>query len=635
MIALLAVVAVATTPAPPVRQYRDLALSAAGDKVAAVEVVQTGEEPRMPHGALVIRSTKDGKILEQYDPCPTCTYSGPAWSPKGETLAFLAVDEKAFSANLDVIEQGKLRTVATVDGIAETPRWAPDGKTLALLATPGARKLTGATQAGVPLTGEIGEANDEQRIATVPLAGGELHWASPADTFVYEFAWTPDGRGFVGTAAKGNGDNNWWVAKLEAFDAATGAERVIASPKTQMNYPRISPDGKTVVFIGGLMSDFGPVGGDLWTVPFTGGEAADLTPGYKGTFTSLDWTGKTLFATALVGDRTQVMSVDPIKGPGKTLWTTAQSLGASEFNGRLAFNASGQTVATEVNDFEHPPAVMTGRLGALKQVTHDNDGVAPLVSAKSVAWKNDGFDVQGWLVGPRDVTPGKTYPMIVLIHGGPSSAVGPNFVSHGTVNDLIAHGYFVFQPNPRGSYGQGEAFTRANIKDFGGGDLRDILAGVDAVEKIAPIDDKRLGVFGHSYGGFMTMWTVTHSQRFHAAVSGAGLADWLSYYGENGIDEWMIPFFGASVYDDPKPYADASPINFIKNAHTPTFIYVGERDVECPAPQSLEFWHGLKAMGVPTSLVIYPGEGHGIRKPEHVHDLADRIVGWFDKYLGA
>jgi dipeptidyl aminopeptidase/acylaminoacyl peptidase len=132
----------------------------------------------------------------------------------------------------------------------------------------------------------------------------------------------------------------------------------------------------------------------------------------------------------------------------------------------------------------------------------------------------------------------------------------------------------------------------------------------------------------------MTMWTVTHSHRFKAAVAGAGIANWSSYYGENGIDQWMTPFFGAPFYDDSTVYDRLSPIRAIRNATTPTFIYVGERDVECPAAQSLEFWHGLNAVGVPTSLVIYPGEGHAIRAPEHIKNLTDRTLAWFDKYLG-
>ncbi len=152
----------------------------------------------------------------------------------------------------------------------------------------------------------------------------------------------------------------------------------------------------------------------------------------------------------------------------------------------------------------------------------------------------------------------------------------------------------MLQPNPRGSYGQGEAFTQANRKDFGYGDLRDILAGVDTVLAKYPVDPNRVGLTGWSYGGFMTMFAVTQTRRFKAAVAGAGISDWLSYYGENSIDQWMIPYFGASVYDDPAVYAKSSAINYIKQAKTPTLVVVGDRDGECPAPQSYEFWHALR-----------------------------------------
>jgi len=131
----------------------------------------------------------------------------------------------------------------------------------------------------------------------------------------------------------------------------------------------------------------------------------------------------------------------------------------------------------------------------------------------------------------------------------------------------------------------------------------------------------------------MTMWAVTQTQRFKAAVAGAGIANWLSYYGENDIDQWMKPFFGASVYDDPSVYAKSSPITYIKNAKTPTLMLVGERDGECPAPQSFEFWHALKALGVPTKLVVYANEGHAIRTPEDRRDIIERTVGWFNQYL--
>lgn len=581
---------------------------------------------------IVVRAA-DGNVLRQIDPSPTMDYSGLAWSPDGRTLAFLAADAKAGAVTLDVADgAGRVRPVVKVLGVAGTPRWSPDGRTLALLATAGARKLTGATQAGVPQVGEIGTISDEQRIAVVPAAGGPLRFVSPADTFVYEYDWTPDGRGFVATAAVGNGDDNWWVARLDAIDTATGRVREIAAPPVQINAPRVSPDGKTVAFIGGLMSDFGSVGGDLYAVPFAGGTPSDVTPGYAGSFTSLTWHGTVPLATALIGENSAAVAVDLAARTTRTLWAAPVTTSAGD--ARMAFTDDGARAAAVVQDFSHAARIVAGPLSHLFPITHDNDTLPSPYSARSIAWTNGGFHVQGWLLGPLKTVPGAASPLVVIVHGGPGAAAVPFYDPRGLVHDLTARGYFVLEPNPRGSFGQGEAFTRANIRDFGGGDLSDILAGVDAAEKAAPIDDRRVGIGGHSYGGFMSMWAVTHTNRFHAAVAGAGIANWISYYGENGIDQWMIPFFGASAYDDPAIYRKLSPLETIKQAKTPTFIYVGERDVECPAPQSVEFWHGLRAMSVPTSLVIYAGEGHGIRRPDHQRDLNTRVLGWFDRYLG-
>jgi dipeptidyl aminopeptidase/acylaminoacyl peptidase len=635
---LMLALALAAAPTPPdrVHQYRDLVLSPKGDRIAAVETDELLQSEADPHAILVIRDRADGQIVEHYNPCGGCFYSGATWSPDGQALAFVSSDRKARTATLQVVRDGKAAEVLAFDGLLDTPRWSPDGQTLAVLATERPRKQTGATQAGAALVGEIGSATDEQRVAILPVpkagaAGGPLKFLSPADTFVYEYDWTPDGRAFVVTEAKGDGDNNWWVARLAAV-GVDGSFREIANPGVQMKWPKVSPDGRTVTFIAGLHSDFGPTGGDLWTVPFMGAKAVDVTPDFKGSFSSLAWRGKTLFATAIVGDNNAVLAVDPATGATRTLLSGPVSLSSGE--GKVSLSRDGRILASVTEDFTTPPHIGAGPVASPRQITHENDALTPQVTARSITWKSEGYEVQGWLTGPAAVEPGKTYPMIVQVHGGPSSAVQPQFMWKGPTNDLVQHGFFVFQPNPRGSFGQGEAFTRANVKDFGGGDLRDILAGVDAVEKVAPIDDRRLGVYGHSYGGFMTMWTVTHSNRFKAAVAGAGIANWVSYYGQNGIDTWMTPFFGSTMYDDASVYDRLSPIRTIKAARTPTFIYVGERDVECPPAQSLEFHHGLDAMGVPNSLVIYAGEGHGIRDPEHKADLKGRILGWFDRYLG-
>jgi dipeptidyl aminopeptidase/acylaminoacyl peptidase len=532
------------------------------------------------------------------------------------------------------------KTLASFEGIAQDPSFSPDGRSVAVLATFHARKESGATQAGVRQVGEIGQANDEQRIAVVPLTGGTLRPVTPADRYVYEYDWMPDGRGFVMTSAPGNGDNNWWVATLDGVDLASGKLTRIAAPKMQLNFPRVSPDGRTVAFIGGLMSDFGVVGGDIYTVPIGGGTPVKVDPHFKGSFTSLLWDANGLAASSLVGDRMAIATVDPQRSSTNALWDRQVSIAAGD--ARFARSVDGKVYATVLQDFEHAPEIYAGagsdpifhgKPEGLHQVTHENAGWQPIVRARSVNWTNEGFSVQGWLLSPIKPPAGKG-AMVVTVHGGPAGASTPSFVFDSWRADLANAGYYQFLPNPRGSFGQGEAFTRANIKDFGGGDLRDILAGVDAVEKVAPIDDQRLGLIGHSYGGFMAMWANTQTNRFKAIVGGAGLSDWISYYGTNGIDQWMIPYFGASMYDDPAPYWRMSAIRTIKDAHTPTFLYVGERDIEVPPTQSVEYWHALQAMNVPVSLVIYPDEGHGIRAPEHTLDIRKRTVAWFDRYLG-
>ncbi len=607
----------------PIRQFAAVQIAPRGDRIVAIENVTTG------HAAVVVRRVRDGGIVRTIDPCGTCTYASPTFAADGR-LAFLARKQGRVSVML--ADDAGERQIAGLDGIAQTLRFSPDGRRLALLATYGAAKEAGATQAGVRQVGEIGEKSDEQRIAVIELATGAIRALSPAQRYIYEYDWAPNGRALVATSALGNGDNNWWVATLDAIDAETGAVRQIASPKTQINMPRVSPDGRTVAYIGGLMSDFGSIGGDVWTVPLAGGEPVNLTAGAKATVTSLAWPRTGIVATRLASDAAQVVGL-AANGKATVRWSRPASFAAGD--GRVAISADGRTMATALQDFAHAPALYAGPLGQARQITRDNDAAPANAVARSVSWKSDGFDVQGWLLAP--VGAGKSVgkaAMVTIVHGGPASASTPSYIAReGGPGALLTAGYWVFLPNPRGSYGQGEAFTAANRRDFGGGDLRDILAGINAVEKVAPIDDARLGLTGGSYGGFMSMWANTQTTRFKAIVAGAGLSNWISYYGTNGIDQWMIPFFGRSMYDDPEAYARVSAITFIKQAKTPTFIYVGERDIEVPPTQSIEYWHALKEIGVPTSLVIYADEGHSIRDRDHAADVRRRSVAWFDRFL--
>jgi dipeptidyl aminopeptidase/acylaminoacyl peptidase len=634
---LLPTLALAASAAPDLgvlHQYASVALNADGQQIAAVETVRQPYATTEQHGAVVVRGN-DGAIRARLDPCAKCKYASVTWSPDGRTIVFTgSADGVAtlYGATPDPTRKGGFvaSRIVELKGLIDSPRWSPDGRSIAVLATAGAHKESGAIQAGAREIGEIGESEDFQRIATVAATGGELKFVSPDGTFVYEYDWTPDGRGFVATAAQGNGDNNWWVAKLQSYTLDGGA-RVIVAPVFQMNFPRVAPDGRHVAFIGGLMSDFGSVGGDVYVVDIDGGQPVDVTPAYQGSFTWLAWRGKRLVAGLIVGGEVGTATVDPVASTVTQVHLQAATY--AEGDDWVSLDRSGRHAALVSETFDYAPRIEYGVLGDTKPITHDNDSLKPAHAARDIHWKSDVFSVQGWLLSPLDVQPGKTYPMIMVVHGGPAAVVTSHFLWDNMIAGWLRNGYFVFQPNPRGSYGQGESFTRANVRDFGGGDLRDDMAGIDAVKQVAPIDETRLGIYGHSYGGYMTMWTVTHSQRFKVAAAGAGIADWVAYYGQNGIDQWMIPYFGASAYDDAEIYDRLSPIRSIKTAHTPIFLYVGEHDVECPTEQTREFWHGLREFNVPTSLVVYADEGHHLVKPEHVVDLNHRLVDWFDRYL--
>ena len=564
------------------------------------------------------------------------------WSADSKQLAFLADlpgEVPAAQVWTAAIDGGAPAKRAELKGYAQTPRFSPDGTNLAILFTKDLPRVAGPLQPMTPLAGVIDERIYEQRLTTINLSTNRLAQVTPADVYIYEYDWTPDGAAWVATAAHGSGDANWWVARLYRINAQSGEMREIYTPKWQMEDPQVSPDGKNVAIIEGLMSDEGVTGGDILVVPINGpingGVARNITPNLKASPFSLAWTSsdRIVFAENVDGN-SGFGSVSVSGGEAQTLWSGEEVAAADHWGSDSSFSRDGTVTAVIRQSAGTPPEVWAGPIGNWKQITHLNSGIQPAWGAmRNIHWQNGSTRVEGWLMLPKGLVRGKTYPLIVSVHGGPSSAC-MSFWNERFTGAASAMGYFVLCPNPRGSYGQGEAFTQANIKDFGGGDYRDIMAGIDAVSEEYPIDPKRIGVRGHSYGGYMTMWAETQTQRFAAAVAGAGLSDWLSYYGLNDIDEWMIPFFGASVYDDPAVYAKSDPMHFVKAVKTPTLILVGDRDGEVPMEQSVEWWHALKTMKVPTRLVVYPNEGHEFVKPADSHDYNLRTLEWFEEWFG-
>jgi dipeptidyl aminopeptidase/acylaminoacyl peptidase len=625
-----------------VRTFQQAEISPDGNKVAWVESLPGPGEAPSANSAIYVAEVNasdattritagDGKTAyEEHD---------VAWSPDGKQIAFLSDAATQGQLQLFVMNSsgGSAKQLTHLKGFLASPGWSPDSKTIALLFTENATRAAGPLVAETPDEGVVSEEFLEQRLTLVDPATATVRQISAADTYVYEFDWAPDSKRLVITAAHGNGDDNWYIAGLFKIDAVSGVMMdIVAKPGVQIGVPKWSPDGKTIAFIGGLMSDEPIVGGDVYLVPESGGNPQNATPNMHQTASWLTWTPdskKILMAEYVDG----VSAIHEMRLDHSSSHDTFfdGSILSGDFGMLFSISRDTETIGLIRQSFDKPPEVWVGKSGETKQITHRNDSLRP-AWGKSVSlhWTTDIGKVQGWLTYPSDFDPTKKYPLVVRVHGGPSWAVTPAWPTRWSYSmALPSQGYFVFQPNPRGSYGQGEKFTAANVKDFGYGDFRDIMAGVDEAIKSAPIDPERIGLTGWSYGGYMTMWGVTQTNRFRAAVSGAGLSDWLSYYGENKIDQWMPPFFGANVYDDPAVYAKSSPITFIKNVKTPTLVVVGDSDGECPPPQSYEFWHALKTMGVPTQFVIYPHEGHEFADPAHSRDVIERAVGWFNQYL--
>src|ERR1700693_5849602 len=458
----------------------------------------------------------DGKVAhEEHD---------IAWSPDGKGIAFLSDAAtngqlQLFVANLD---SGSARQLTHLKVFLASPGGPPDGKTVALLFTENATRAAGPLVAETPDLGVVSEEFLEQRLTIVDPATTSARQLSPADVYVYEFDWAPDSKRLVITAAHGNGDDNWYIAGLFKIEAGSGVMTdIIAKPGMQIGVPKWSPDGKTIAFIGGLMSDEPIVGGDVYLVPEAGGKAQNLAPNMAATASWLTWTqdSKKILIAEYVDGTTAIheISTDGAVGSTHDLFLKGSIL-SGDFGMQFSISADGNTLAFVQQSFDKPPEVWTGKSGESKQITHRNDGLRPARGqAGRLHWDSAAGKVQGWLTYPSDFDPAKKYPLIVRVHGGPSWAVTPVWPTRWDyVLALPSQGYFVLQPNPRGSYGQGEKFTAANVKDFGYSDFRDIMAGVDEAIKSAPIDPDRMGLTGWSYGGYMTMWGVTQTNRFHA-----------------------------------------------------------------------------------------------------------------------
>ncbi len=623
-----------------VRSIAQVALSSDGRRLAWS--AQDGSSQRITVAPRTDLTSSFAVTAGQTRPC----YEGePQWAPHSNALAFLsdcAVPRQlqVYVVDLAHGEVSRPRQLTKATGSLSHLRWSPSGSQLSFLYVHNASRVPSPMAAESRQIGVIDDRlnSDIQRVAVIGLSSQQLVERTPPKLYAFEYDWSPDSKELVFTAAAPPGDDNWYIAKLYRQPLDSAQPKLVYEPKRQIALPRWSPDGSRIAFIEGLMSDEGGTGGEIFTVAANGqGNLIDLTPDRSSSPSWFTWRpDNTIVFTEFVGGSVAMGALDPKDKTVVRLWQADESIHATGEETSVSIaSTSPLTVATVRYSWSALPEVWAGLPASMEQITHLNQAsTMPLPRAQNLTWQSDGKDVQGWLLYPSDFDPVKRYPLLVAIHGGPAWIMTPTWHTSDFNTTLFPQfGYFVLFPNPRGSYGQGEAFTIANRRDWGFGDLRDTLRGVDAVLKQQPVDPHRVGLLGWSYGGSTAMFAGTQTDRFRALVAGAGAADWLSYYGQNSIDQWMQPYFGASPYDDPESYARSSAMTYIRHTSTPTLVLVGEHDGEAPPAQSLQFWHALKERHVPTQLRIYADEGHSFFKEEDQIDVTLRALQWFRQYM--
>jgi dipeptidyl aminopeptidase/acylaminoacyl peptidase len=425
--------------------------------------------------------------------------------------------------------------------------------------------------------------------------------------------------------------------------AKGGVPKTIFTPVRgkQLALPRWSPDGKRIAFLSCLWSDRGVIAGDLWTMNADGSNARNLTASAQRDVSDFYWTNDDAGFIVMgydCGDGAiGLLNTD---GAYWSLWR-----GDAAFMGRawqrFTLSRNHTTLACVREDANHPPDVWIAQVKKSvlewKQLAEINPQARQfkIGATEKIFWRSvDGKPMQGYVIKPIGYRPGKRYPMVTWVHGGPAGNYAARYYAIGTRAQLLAaKGILVFLPNPRGSVGFGTAFTESNVGDLGGMDWQDIVSGIDHLIAQGLADENRLGLAGWSYGGFMTAWGLTQTNRFKAAMVGAAITNWLSFHGTSNLSVWDEIANNDSPYARGGVYDKFSPMNFVTQVQTPTLILHGEADPYVPVSQGYEYYRALKDRGVPVELVVYPREGHGISEKNHYIDMNKRIVDWFVRFL--
>jgi dipeptidyl aminopeptidase/acylaminoacyl peptidase len=548
----------------------------------------------------------------------------PRWSPDGRRLAFLSDREEASQIYLMPTDGGEAIRLTEGKNAVRAFEWSPDGKQISLLAPEPKTEAEEKREKDKDDARVVDRDDKRNRLWLIDVETKKIRQLTAGSWEIGDAKWAPQGdRLVVSTTDHPEVDQE--TKRIFSVMASDGQMKLIAAPRGPFGQLNISPDGNSVAYLGARVD--GPSPHDLYLQLLTGGPARNLTAvSIDRPIAGFAWRADgSILALAVNGFHTQFYIITP---DGKAEAQSQQVVNPGSFDAALKTIAfAGETA------IEAPEVWLSTQPAVAESATHFNESwkQIPLVGPEFLRYKSfDGTEIEAALLKPAGYQTGTKVPLVVIIHGGPTSRWADSFQSWGQL--LAARGYAVLYPNVRGSTGYGHRFVEMNRADWGGGDFKDVMAGVDFLITRGIADPDRLGIAGWSYGGYMASWAITQTNRFKAAMSGAGLSDLASEFGtEDGstYDEW---FFG-TPYEKPQGFINSSPITFIKHARTPTLILQGETDVIDPIGQSQQLYRGLKRYGVETDFVVYPREGHGFREEKHQVDVLNRIVNWFEGHL--
>jgi dipeptidyl aminopeptidase/acylaminoacyl peptidase len=454
---------------------------------------------------------------------------------------------------------------------------------------------------------------------------------------VLDFAWSPDSRFIAFTHAPTPGADDWTKTDIAEVTIETGAVRPIAATGAAEREPYYSPDGKYLAYV--RSTDPASWAGldRIVLLNRQTGESRELPPTFDEQPDLMGWSAdsKRLIFTEYRGVTRAVYAM-PLDGAPQPLYEPQEGMLLS---GTL--NTTSTAIGFTRESSHNSPEAYVMKPGEREPqcVSASNADLPklPMGETKALTWKAaDGADIEGLLTYPVGYQPLQKYPLVLVIHGGPTGVFQDSFLGRYGVYPLAtfaARGYAILRVNPRGSSGYGRTFRFANLNDWGGKDFADLMSGVDHVIEMGVADPDRLAVMGWSYGGFMTAWTITHTHRFKAAAVGAGVIDLWSFAGTSDIPGFLPGYFSGDPWNNFDGYFNHSPLAFVKGVTTPTLILHGEADVRVPTAQGYEFYSALKRQGVTTKMVVYPRTPHGPREPKFLLDIMQRHLDWLDHYM--